>query len=286
MPKRREDSERRAYWKAQMEAAFGMMEAVLVYPVAECGERLVSLEAAAQRTGAKIEFAAEKLAGRFERLFYIRESLADDVMRIAGDLTRRGWLLRIEDAYRTPEMQKELASSALVFDAILRSVIWENEGAIPSPELLLRRVSALAALRPKVGTHISGSALDISVLDARDGRAVDRGGAYPELSELAPMTSPYISGEARAHREAITAIFERHGFKAYPFEFWHYSKGDAYVGYLDKSGAPARYGPVTFDRKTGEVRPIARPAEWLVPLEKIQGLIERALRKEKTGRQE
>jgi hypothetical protein len=174
-------------------------------------------------------------------------------------------------------MQRSLTHSPKIFDSILRTVMWELGGATPTPEFMLRRVSVLVATRCKVGTHISGSAIDISVIDQNTGRELPRGGPYIEISERTPMDSPFVTAEEAANRKAITALFLRHGWYAYPFEFWHYSSGDSYAEDIAGSGKPARYGPVTFEN--GAMKPVG-PAEadaLLEPTEFYQRQIAAAL---------
>jgi len=69
----------------------------------------------------------------------------------------------------------------------------------------------------------------------------------------------------------------RHGFRAYPYEFWHYSAGDAYAEYYDNTSQSGRYGPVDFDPTTGAVTPVEDPLANLQPKAEIKALIERAL---------
>lgn len=113
-----------------------------------------------------------------------------------------GWVLRVEDGYRTREIQKYLGLTPKVFDAVLQRVMWELGGKVPSPEFMFRRCSALVATVPKFATHMSGSAIDISVMSRHDpALEVDRGGPYIELSELTPMNSPFVSALGLRHRK-------------------------------------------------------------------------------------
>jgi len=75
-------------------------------------------------------------------------------------------------------MQRDVGLQEYIFDFILRKVIWENNGKIPSPELMLRRLTAF------IGTHLSGSAIDISVYQASNLSELDCGGTYLKMSEL------------------------------------------------------------------------------------------------------
>jgi len=268
---------RRAYWAEQMDAAYNFMMAILEYPVEECGEGMTSLPEVVQAEGVRVEFSATKIARNLDRVFYLREGLIKDFVAIAREMNKRGWVLKVEDGFRSREMQKYLALRENVFDVILQKVMWEVEGDTPSPDLLFRRMSALVATIPKIGTHMSGSAIDISVLHAGDLLEVDRGGPYIEMSELTPMTSPFVSAEAAQNRAEITALMEKYGFLAYPYEFWHYNKGDAYDEFLSKSGRPARYGAIDFDPASGSISPIPNPKEPLHSLKEVQRYIEQAL---------
>ena len=209
--------------------------------------------------------------------------MIDHVIAAAREMNGRGWVLKVEDAYRTIEIQTRLARQADVFGRILKRVCWELKGRKPSPEHMLRRISTLVATCPKVGTHMSGSALDITVLE-NDGREeLDRGAPYLEMSELTPMTSPFAPPEARRNRDEITAIMARHGFAAYPYEFWHYSSGDAYSEYLSGSRAPARYGAVNLELTSGRTTEIPNPLRPLHSREEIRGEIERAIAVTRSG---
>jgi D-alanyl-D-alanine dipeptidase len=193
-------------------------------------------------------------------------------------MNARGWAMRVEDGYRTPQMQKHLGLLPQVFDAVLQAVMWELGGEKPSPVFMFRRCSALVASVPKFGTHMSGSAIDISVVHLDDpAREVDRGAPYLEMSALTPMASPFVSAEARRNRDDITALMRLHGFVEYPWEFWHYSSGDAYEQVLAKTGRPAIYGAVSFDPRSLQVAPLVQPDEPLNSLEEIRAEIDAAL---------
>ena len=247
------DEAARAYWASQMEMGFDFMEKMRIYPLNECAEGMASIREAV--AGLKVEFSRSLfLNDRYPRIFYIRSGLCGSLRRVAQEMNERGWILKVEDGYRTPAMQRAASHSHSLFDAILRKVIWELGGTTPTAEFLHRRMTALIAMRCRVGTHISGSAMDISVIDQNTGGEIGCGGPYPEISERTPWDSPFVTKEERAHRNEIAAIFLRHRWFAYPYEFWHFSSGDSYAEFLSGSGKPARYGPIIFEN--GATHPI------------------------------
>ena len=279
-PKQYEQKARK-YWSDQMEAAVSFMEQILDTPLQECGEKMVYLPDEARQAGVEVLFSESLLAGRFDRQFYLREGLLESFLEACREMNSHDWILKVEDAYRSSAMQKALGQDPGIFQRILNKVIWELEGTAPSAELMFRRLSVLVATRPKLGTHMSGSALDISVVDRSNGNELDRGGPYLELSELTPMSSPLVSEPACRNREQITEIMLGSGFVAYPFEFWHYSQGDTFQTILSPDKPMARYGPINFDPKRDSVVPINDPFAPLHTLEEIKNTIRETLEKPK-----
>ena len=152
-----------------------------------------------------VQFSDRPHVNGLPRLYYLRDGQIPGFIGAAAEMNERGWILRVEDGFRTPEMQKYLGRTPMVFDAVLKSVMWELGGQRPTPEFMFRRCSALVASVPKFGTHMSGSAIDISVMHLDDpSREVDRGAPYLEMSALTPMGSPFVSDAARRNRQEIT----------------------------------------------------------------------------------
>ena len=263
MTNQNDQAARRAFWAQQMDTAYDFMAQMRTYPVRECGEPMRSMREAASDARAEVAFSSSRIAGDLDRVFFLRAGLIPNFIAAARTMNERGWILKIEDGFRTLAMQTALSRRPSVFDAILKSTMWELDGQQPEPDFLLKRLSVLTATRPKVGTHMSGSAIDISVWNRETQTEIERGGPYLEMSELTPMRSPFVSQQALDNRNAITQIMESCGFVAYPFEFWHYNSGDAYGEFLSKTGQPARYGAVHLDPETGEVTPVGAPDEAL-----------------------
>jgi zinc D-Ala-D-Ala dipeptidase len=250
------EDEGRKYWTKEMDDAYAFMLAVERYPIEESGEPALPLREAAEEGGVEVLFSPLPHVRGLPRLFFLRAGLVPSFIEAARELNSRGLALRVEDAYRTREMQKYNALRPEVFPLALAMVRWELGGATPPVALLRKRLAALIAMNPRVGTHCGCSAIDVSVVHRDGGRELDRGAPYLEISVKTPMGSPFVSQEARRNRADITALMARHGFYDYRFEFWHYNAGDAYAGYLEGKGSPARYGPVDLDPATGRVTPI------------------------------
>ena len=97
----------------------------------------------------------------YNSLYYIRESLLPDLIAIAKDMNDRGWTLRIEEGFRTVQMQRALITSPEAFAAIVRCCAWECGHDEPPADLVFRRAQCLVANYPLNGTHMYGAAVDI-----------------------------------------------------------------------------------------------------------------------------
>ena len=268
---------KRNYWASQLDEAHTFMMRGLECPVADCGERLVSLADAAGDAGVEVVFSELPHVHDLPRIFVLREGQIAGFIDAARRLNRRGWVMHVEDGYRTRTMQKDVGLLPMIFDAVLRKVIWEIEGRTPEPDFLFKRLLTLVAQIPKTAPHMAGAAIDISVLDRDTGAEVDRGGPYIELSELTPMDSPFVSQQAQRNRQEITAIMRESGFVEYPYEFWHYGSGEVLEECVRRTGRPMRYGAVDYDASTGQVTPIEEPRKPLNSLEEIRAEIQASL---------
>lgn len=248
-----------------MEEAYAFMQRLLAYPTKDCLETLVSVPDAARDAGVRIEFTRGMKLGSLERVFALRQSFVPRLLAAGEALLQRGLVLRLEDAYRSLDVQRRGACCDYILKGVLRKVRWELNGGEPTAELLQRRIAVLTATTPKFANHMSGSAIDISVLHVADGRELDRGAPYLELSEVTPMASPFISAAARRNRELINEIFAAQGVLPYPYEYWHYSYGDADYELVAGAGRPGRFGPVHWDPESGAVRPVEDPLLELLP---------------------
>jgi D-alanyl-D-alanine dipeptidase len=265
-----DDSARRAYWAKQMQLGYDLIQQVLPFEVDECGEGFASIPDEAAAADVEMMFSDSKIVGELDRVFFIREGLVSDLITIGREMNVRGWALKIEDGYRSMEMQGKLVRKPDLFDAILKKCIWENGGELPSADLVFRRAIVLIANIPKIGTHMSGSAVDISVFRRDDGSEVWRGNSYLHMSECTPMRSPFIEVDDLQNRLDITARMEAHGFIHFPCEFWHYNKSDGMGHILSDQLAPARYGPVHWDPQTNKVISYDDPLSPLNPMDVIE----------------
>src|SRR5262249_40092867 len=103
-----DETPRRAYLAEQMQLGYDLIQKVIPFEVKECGEPFASIPDAASAAGVEMLFSTTKIVGELDRVYFMRESLVKDVISIGRDMNERGWILKIEDGYRSLEMQGKL----------------------------------------------------------------------------------------------------------------------------------------------------------------------------------
>jgi D-alanyl-D-alanine dipeptidase len=136
---------------------------------------------------------------------------ARDLGHVQRALRRRGLGLKVFDAYRPAR-----ASRALVR--------WARRTG------RARLIGTYIARRSR---HNLGSAVDLTLVRLRSGRALRMGTRYDDLSPR----SHTLSARGRALRNRLTLVraMGRHGFRNYRREWWHFEHRVAGRRYLDLS---------------------------------------------------
>lgn len=272
-----DEAARRDFWTRRMDEAYAFMLAIIRQPVQECGEPLCPLREAAAEADVEVAFSDAPFGAGMTRQFFLRQGLIPAFLAAARDLNGRGLILKVEDAFRDRRMQKSLATKPGLAEKLADRLAWECGSRTPDAAFITRRLAALIAHCPKTGTHMSASAIDMSVLQRDNGAELNRGALYLEMSELTPMDSPFVAESCRINRKSITALMRKHGFAEYPFEFWHYCAGDAIAALVSGTAGPVRYGPVDWDPAAGRVTPIENPTAPLNTDAEIMAKMEQAL---------
>lgn len=260
--------ERRRYWTAQLDEAWEFMERTLRAPLLESSETAEDLTSVLPAS-LEVTFAFDRIASGDSQLFYLRSSLVPRLMSVVSELRDLALSLRIEYAYRSPETQARLCASPEVLGRVIERVRWEEGRIDVSPEFVYKRLIVLCANVYKNATHVAGSAVDVTVTDLNTGLILDFGAPFLALSEVTPMTSPFVSAPARRNRALVRGIFAEHGFRAYPYEFWHFSAGDVYEWLLSRSDEEVRFGPVSLDLVSGRVTSIPNAIRDIIPREDL-----------------
>jgi D-alanyl-D-alanine dipeptidase len=262
------------YWIDALDGATRIMAAADRHPVDESLEPVVPIASGAQAAGVRIVCLATSHPSGRPRDHRVRSSVLAPLLGAAAEFADQRYTLVVEDALRTVDAQRQTAASPVIV-ATLAGVLAEADPDV-TDEQLVGRLAAIVAATPKTAGHVAGAAVDITVRDP-DGRALDRGGPYLNLSARMPMASPFVTEEQRDVRAFITGVMARGGLVAYPAEFWHYSLGDSLAAVVLGMPEPAVYGPVRV-APDGQVTPVENVHAPLNRPEALVAAIREALR--------
>ncbi len=132
---------------------------------------------------------------------FLRANVADRLARVQKRLSKKGYGLKIWDAYRPKSAQK---------------ILWKA-----TPKKLRRYVA-----NPKKGSkHSRGAAVDITLVDSLGNECTMPTG-FDDFSIKARTHNMNHSKEAIMHREILHQAMNREGFLSIRGEWWHFNDPD------------------------------------------------------------
>jgi D-alanyl-D-alanine dipeptidase len=152
-----------------------------------------------------------RLPGYCREWALLLEPAARDLGRVQRRLRRSGLGLLVLDAYRPAR-----ASRALVR--------WAQRSG---------RGDLVGTYIARRSRHNTGSAVDLTLVRATDGKRLRMGSGYDELGPRAHTRD--ASGRALRNRLVLERAMERFGFSGYWREWWHFEHRVVGARYLDVS---------------------------------------------------
>ena len=131
---------------------------------------------------------------------FLRDPVAEALKKVQVELNAKGWGLKIWDAYRPH-------SVTVAF--------WE-----------LIRDERYVAHPAKGSGHNRGVAVDLTLIQLIDKKELEMGTDFDHFSDTAHHGFTQLPTVALTHRILLRSIMEKHGFKSYEEEWWHYSWPD------------------------------------------------------------
>ncbi len=149
------------------------------------------------------------LAGYCEPWALLLRPVAEDLARVQRLLRRRGLGLAVFDGYRPARASRDL-------------VRWARRSG---------RGHLVGTYIAERSNHNLGSAVDLTLVRARDGRRLRMGTGYDTLSSKANTLN--ARGRVLRNRLTLVRAMERHGFANYHREWWHFDHRVRGPQYLD-----------------------------------------------------
>ena len=182
-------------------------------------------------------FVRQRIDGYLEPTALLTKRAADSLRAVSDDVIKQGYRLKIYDAYR-PQCSVDhfMRWAADVPDTLMKAYFY--------PDLDKSVLFEQEYICEKSG-HTRGSTVDLTLFDMNTEKELDMGGTFdwfgpeshpdfcgnPETLEYtgdgssSPM-SRTITLEQFNNRMILRAAMLRHGFKAMPTEWWHFTLKD------------------------------------------------------------
>ena len=149
---------------------------------------------------------------------YLLDPAARALARVEAELRARQMRLRVFDCYRPVR-------------AVHRFVAWARDlDDQRSKAQYYPNVDKIALVPDYIADrsgHSRGATVDLTLMqcDAQGGQCepLDMGTAFDFFDERAHTDAPDVSEAQRGNRQLLRQAMERHGFRNYPLEWWHYT---------------------------------------------------------------
>ncbi len=143
---------------------------------------------------------------------------AHALVLVQRDLAAEGLGLRVYDCYRPQRAVDHFARwAADQADQRTKPTYY--------PRVEKRWLFARGYIAARSG-HSRGSTLDLTLVRASDGQALEMGTPFDLFDPLSHTDSPHVSAAARENRGRLQAAMARRGFRNLPEEWWHYTLTD------------------------------------------------------------
>lgn len=160
-------------------------------------------------------FLGKPVQGYTQPVILISEAAATSLKKVAADLKRQGYGLKVFDAYRPQRAVNHFMQWAQDPEDTLAKASFY-------PEIPKNQLFNLGYIASRSG-HTRGSSIDLTLVDLQEGCEVDMGSTYDFFGEISHQGTNLISQQQEQNRNILKEAMLRHGFDLYPEEWWHFS---------------------------------------------------------------
>ncbi|MDR2860581.1 MAG: M15 family metallopeptidase [Elusimicrobiota bacterium] len=163
-------------------------------------------------------FIGARVKGYKAPVAILSKSAALALKNAAEDLDKKGYVIKIFDAYRPQR-------------AVDDFIVWsKNAGDVKNkiyfyPNVDKSQLFSKGYIASKSG-HSRGSTVDLTIVDKKTGKEIDMGSPYDFLDPISEYDTNLISSEQRKNRSILKKVMEDNGFSAYKKEWWHFTLKD------------------------------------------------------------
>lgn len=164
-------------------------------------------------------FVGDRIRGYEEPCALMTREAAVALKKVADDLRKQGYRLKVFDAYRPQAAVDNFVEWAKrIDDTRMKKYFY--------PELNKDVLFPQGYIAENSG-HSRGSTIDLTLFDMNTGKEVDMGGTFDYFGERShPDYKGDLTKEQLANRKILRDAMLRHGFKPLDTEWWHFTLKD------------------------------------------------------------
>jgi D-alanyl-D-alanine dipeptidase len=160
-------------------------------------------------------FIGKPIDGYSNNRVIITKPAAINLKKIQTELLKKGFSLKIFDAYRPQQAVNHFVKWAKVLnDTLMKKEYY--------PEVHKSELFKLGYIASKSG-HTRGSTLDVTIIDIKTAKELDMGSPFDFFGVQSHPFYPKISKEQKENRVLLRAIMLQNNFKPYENEWWHFT---------------------------------------------------------------
>ncbi|MFT6066672.1 MAG: D-alanyl-D-alanine dipeptidase [Polaribacter sp.] len=160
-------------------------------------------------------FIGKPIDGYSNNRVIITKPAAINLKKIQTELLKKGFSLKIFDAYRPQQAVNHFVKWAKVLnDTLMKKEYY--------PEIHKSELFNLGYIASKSG-HTRGSTLDVTIINIKTAKELDMGSPYDFFGVQSHPFYPKISKEQKENRVFLRAIMLQNNFKPYENEWWHFT---------------------------------------------------------------
>lgn len=166
-------------------------------------------------------FVGDTIDGYHENKCIISTEGAKALVNVQNELNSMGYGLKVFDAYRPQQAVDHFVRWAKDLKDIKMKHVYY-------PEIEKRHLFEQGYISSKSG-HTRGSTVDLTIVyltGATKGKELDMGTPWDFFSPLSWPASNEVTALQKSNRILLQRVMEKHGFKHYKEEWWHFTLKD------------------------------------------------------------
>ncbi|SED49966.1 D-Ala-D-Ala dipeptidase vanX. Metallo peptidase. MEROPS family M15D [Tenacibaculum sp. MAR_2010_89] len=140
---------------------------------------------------------------------------AKALKKVQAELTKKGYSLKVFDAYRPQTAVNHFVKWARVInDTLMKQQYY--------PNLNKRHLFKLGYIATKSG-HSRGSSVDLTIVNIKTGKELDMGSPYDFFGVSSHITFQKLTKNQKKNRSLLQQSMKKFGFRPYKNEWWHFT---------------------------------------------------------------